>query len=755
MKNIILLLILYILISSCTGGKIKIVNNEVSDYEILIPPETDSLINRAATELQEYLLKISGVKIPVVTAGERDEGMKKIFIGDYPDNDSYKPHMIFYRVKGDDLLIGGGSPKSVLYAVYAFLENELGCMWLSPAAEIVPESDEITLSSTLDYVYTPDIETRTVHSKLFYENHDFADKLKLTHEAFPGYVPEARVHTFHRFMPESVFFDSHPEYYALRKGQRLTTQLCLTNPDVLKIVTDSVAAYFDRHPEADIISVSQDDNTLYCQCDECAAIDKEEGASSGTMIRFVNKVAEQFPDKTISTLAYQYTRQACKTKPADNVLVTLCSIECDRSKAIVEGCPDFASDLKGWKELTDNIRIWDYTTQFTNFLAPFPNIHTLGPNIRFFRDNNARWIFEQHSHNPSELFELRSYLMAKLLWDPDSNASDIIHKFCKAYYRDGGVFVEEYINIIHDEISKVPGFFLFLYGDPSQGFDSFLRPEMLSHYKHLFSRAGEAVEGKQDLARRVKLASLGVRYASLEASRAGLSEEFKLDSLAKIRLNEFDKICNDAGISYMNEMAYTVNEYIESYKKTIKRSEMPNIAADKEVIALTAPKKYAAEDPMTLTDGAYGGSSFYSNWLGFEGNDMEVVIDLGEKQAIDTVQTAFLQVTNHIVFFPEFVEVSFPEDLNGGDRRMVSARDAQVGRPHDDGFPHGDGLRISTSRPLNLASKVNDIEYFNFSFEPVETRYVRIYARNMKKAPPWHNASGLPSWIFCDEVIIN
>ncbi|MEA1885699.1 MAG: DUF4838 domain-containing protein [Bacteroidota bacterium] len=749
MKNIIPFLILITLISSCNGGRIKIVNNEVSDYEILIPQETDSLIKDAATELQEYLLKISGVKIPVVTAGQHEKGMHKIFIGDYPGNESYKPHMIFYRVNGDNLLIGGGSPKSVLYAVYTFLQNELACMWLSPDVEIVPESDKITIHAKIDYEYTPDIETRTVHSKLFYDNHDFADKLKVTYEAFPGYVPVARVHTFHRFMPESVFFDSHPEYYALRKGKRLTTQLCLSNPDVLRIVTDSVTAYFDRYPESDIISVSQDDNTLYCQCDECAAIDQEEGSASGTMIRFVNKVAGQFPDKTISTLAYQYTRQPCKTKPADNVLVTLCSIECDRSKAIEEGCSDFAGDLKGWKQLTENIRIWDYTTQFTNFLAPFPNIHTLGPNIRFFRDNNAKWIFEQHSHNPSELFELRSYLMAKLLWDPDRNASDIIHEFCEAYYGEGGEYIEEYINTIHDEINKVPDFFLFLYGDPSQAFDSFLRPEMLKQYNHLFSLAGDAVAGKPDLARRINVASLGVRYASLEASRAGLSEEFKLDSLAKIRLNEFEKICNDAGITFMNEMGYTVDEYIDSYKKTIKRSEMPNIAGGKKVIALTAPKKYADEDPQALTDGAYGGSSFYSNWLGFEGNDMEVVIDLGEKQTIDTVQTAFLQVTNHIVFFPEFVEISFPEDLDDGDDRRVAGRDAQVGRPH------GDGLRISTSRPLDPGSKVNDIEYFNFSFKPVETRYVKIYARNMKKAPPWHNSSGLPAWIFCDEVIIN
>ena len=740
MKKILFIIPVLVLLYACSQKKLTIADNSLSNFEIVIADGEDTLLNRAANELQKYFDKISEVEIPVVTVDKRAEGKHEIFIGAYPENEFYNPHMIFYKVKGENLIIGGGSPQSVLYSVYTFLENEMGCMWLSPDAEIVPESDKISISAKLDYEYTPDIETRTVHSRLFYENHDFADKLKVTYEAFPGYVPEARVHTFNRFMPGSVFYDQHAEYYALKDGKRLTTQLCLSNPDVLRIVTDSVASYFDHHPESDIISVSQDDNTLHCECDDCAAIDKEEGSASGTMIRFVNRVAEQFPDKTISTLAYQYTRKPCKTKPADNVMVTLCSIECDRSKPIEVGCSDFAEDLKGWKKLTENIRIWDYTTQFTNFLAPFPNIHTLGPNIRYFRDNNAKWIFEQHSHNPSELFELRSYLTAKLLWDPDRNMNDIIHEFCKAYYQEGAEYVEEYINAIHDEISKVPDFFLFLYGDPSQGFESFLRPEMLKKYNILFLMAGDAVAGRPEITERINRARLSTIYASLEASRAGLSEEFKLDPAAKDRLIEFERICNESGISLMNEMGYSVEEYVDSYNRTIERSELPNIAAGKKVEALTAPKKYAGENPLTLTDGAYGGSSFYSNWLGFEGNDMEVIIDLKKVQEIKNIQTAFLQVTNHIVFFPEFVEVS----VSTGD-----SIDAQAG------YPYRKILKLETTNPLHQGSKVNDIEYFNFSFVPVQARYVKIYARNMKKAPAWHNASGLPAWIFCDEIIIN
>ena len=199
----------------------------------------------------------------------------------------------------------------------------------------------------LSYHYLPPVTTRTVHSRLFYDHPDFAHKLRVTEEAFPTYVPEARVHTFHRFLPADDFYQSHPEYYALRNGKRIPTQLCLTNETVFELVKDSVTSYFARHPSAEVISVSQDDNTQYCQCDKCEAIHEEEASPSGSMIYFVNRIAEQFPDKQISTLAYQYTRKAPKNiRPKSNVLITLCSIECDRSAPIDEKCQDFTNDLK-------------------------------------------------------------------------------------------------------------------------------------------------------------------------------------------------------------------------------------------------------------------------------------------------------------------------------------------------------------------------------------------------------------------------
>ena len=92
-------------------------------------------------------------------------------------------------------------------------------------------------------------------------------------------------------------------------------------------------ALLRRSPGAGMISISQNDCQGNCRCEKCKAIEEEEGAPSGLMIRFVNAVAEQIekesPNVLVETLAYQYTRKPPRhARPRGNVVVRLCSIEC-------------------------------------------------------------------------------------------------------------------------------------------------------------------------------------------------------------------------------------------------------------------------------------------------------------------------------------------------------------------------------------------------------------------------------------------
>ena len=720
--------IISLLFFSCSENKVSIDIPTLSNYNII------SDYSDVADTLNVYLNKSVGISLEI-----SDKQKKRSII--LVEKTDLNKDFISIDYKDSLITISANNKRNLYYATYDFIEKFLNVNWLSTDFTYYEDLKSINFPKNYSYYFEPPVLTRTVHSKLFYKDSVFADKLKVTNEAFPRYVPSARVHTFHRFLPYEVFYDKNPEYYALRNGKRLPTQLCLTNTDVLKIVKDSVNSFFNKSPNSDVISVSQDDNTQYCQCDKCSKIDNQEGSPAGTMIHFVNAVAESFPNKTISTLAYQYTRKPPKVKPIENVLITLCSIECNRSVPIELGCKDFSSDLKGWSQLTDNIRIWDYTTQFTNFLAPFPNWGTIKPNINLFVDNNAKWIFEQHSNNDSELFELRSYIMAKLLWNPNLDFQTLLNEFNNKYYGNGGKYISEYVNSIQNQIDNT-SFFLFLYGDPSQGFDSFLSPENLLNYDILFNKALDSVELDSEYYKRILRSKISIDYAVLESYRKNFSDLYQLTKTENdiksinpkliMRLNAFSKTCNDNDITLMNEMGFTVSDYIVNYRKALKTAIKENLASFKDVTLLTVPKKYANEDPKVLTDGALGGNSFYSNWLGFEGNNLNAVVDLGELKEIKSLSMNFLQVTNHIVFFPVQVEFFYSDD---------NLKWKSLGK-------------VSNKSDLSPKSKVNDIQTFSINVGELKARYIKVIADNMSKAPIWHHGADLPSWIFADELII-
>ena len=227
--------------------------------------------------------------------------------------------------------------------------------------------------------------------------------------------------------------------------------------------------------------MSQNDNYNECQCDSCRAENARYGASSGTLIAFVNRVARMFPDKTISTLAYQYTRSApTGIKPEPNVNIMLCSIECNRSKPLATDptSASFVKDIEDWGALTDNIIMWDYVVQFRNLVSPFPNLRVLQPNIQLFVKNNIRMMFQQGcGANVGEFGELRTYLIAKLLWNPDCNIDSVMNDFLDGYYGAAGRDIRTYIDTMHDALER-SGAGLGIYGYPYDAFNSYLTPPL-------------------------------------------------------------------------------------------------------------------------------------------------------------------------------------------------------------------------------------------------------------------------------------
>jgi len=440
---------------------------------ITLPSKPTPSQETAAAELRDHVRQMTGIEL-AVTRGSQSAG-RCVAIRPWSEkgDDAFR-----IRVTERELAVEGGV-RGVLYGVYELLERFGGCRWYSSWHSVVPSCKVFAVPTGFQDVQMPAFYMRFPFWHDVRQNPRFAARLRVNgpHSAKPddpafGGVPYrwggglGNCHTFQALCPVGKYGKTHPEYFALHNGVRdvhsSDPQLCLTNPDVLKLIIEATLARIRSDPNAGCYGVSQNDNQRYCTCDACRRIDEEEGSHAGTMIRFVNAVAEavekEFPSAVIETLAYQYTRcPPAKTRPRDNVLICLCTIECDFSRPLPESRyptnVDFVRDIEGWSNLAKRLYVWDYTVNFSHYLMPMVNFDALAGNIRFFRNNGVTDLFEQGVSTRNEghhafFAELKAYVLAKLLWNPDLDEEVLFDDFIRGYYGKGAPMIKAYFDAL-------------------------------------------------------------------------------------------------------------------------------------------------------------------------------------------------------------------------------------------------------------------------------------------------------------------
>ncbi len=568
---------------SASAAPLILAEGGQTDYQIVVSATEASPSERyAAQELVQFLRQITGADFPTRTCAEARPG-KSIFVGDSVALRGIAPGFrvellgregYVIRTVGDHLILAGGRQRGTLYAVYGFLEDHLGCRWFTPDCSRIPRQETLQVGP-LNEKWFPRLEYR---EDLYTEGFDgvWAARNRLNGQAH-RLTPEqgdkihyiAFVHTFYGLVPPEQYFAEHPEYYSMIGGKRVAenAQLCLTNPDVVRVATESVRRWLREAkakglPDDVIVSVSQNDCWGYCECPKCKALAEAEGAQSGPILHFVNQIADaikdEFPSAAIDTLAYSYSRKPpLHVVPRPNVIVRLCSIECCFSHPLATCTVNasFMQDLRRWSHLCKRLYVWDYVTNFAHYIMPFPNLRVLGPNIKTFVEHNVRGIFEEGNyHGGGEFCQLRTYMLAKLLWNPEYNPQTAMDEFLEAYYGAAAPYIRQYIDLLHDTVER-ENIHVHIYSPPTQ---PHLRAEILAQATALFDRAEEAVKSDEGLLLRVKHARMPLLYTQI----AGYNPGYRVvgDQLLPTRseeyaraVEEFTQLAQRLGIPRISE----------------------------------------------------------------------------------------------------------------------------------------------------------------------------------------------------------
>lgn len=473
------IIISFLCVTSISCAKTYVLfNSGKTNYVILVSSDASISEKYAASELQYWLKEISGVTFPIVNNLQSAKG-KKIIIGYFPtimesfslQRPDDEDQGFVYGNNGDDIYIVGGKKLGTLYGVYSFLENEFSCRWYTKDVYVAPKRKSWMFKKLYDKE-----KPAFNHRKIYYFdalNVDWSLRNKFigrninkktvygsfttTDNTFWG------THTFKYIVSPDKYFESHPEYFSLRNGVRTKDQLCLSNNAVIQLCKERLREIIKTHPNYKIYSVTQNDNVKPCQCLKCKEIIDKYGGEAGLMIWFLNQIASslesEFPDKLFATFAYFYTRKAPKNiTPRKNVIIRFSSSGCCETHPLVlcEKNASFVSDLSQWSQITSNLYIWDYVVSFRQYLLPYPNIRILQKNVQLYRKYNAQEVFSEGVYDTTggDFYELRAYLLAKLLWNPDINVDEIIDDFMKGYYQSSSVYMKMYFDKVQSLASE-------------------------------------------------------------------------------------------------------------------------------------------------------------------------------------------------------------------------------------------------------------------------------------------------------------
>ncbi len=564
-------------------------------YSILIPEQATAQEKYSAAMLADYLGKMYSTTLPVVQEPHMLKG-HMISVGDTAASEdagiTADPREQAYKLAvadGNLFILGGG--RGPIYGVIALLEEDLGCRWYASgrdandAAPVIPARSKGELT-VVPRSYAPPFEVRDV---LYWSAFSPSGKWSVFNRIQSlSYVatqmgPESGgglanfeyfIHTYHLLVPADRYFAGHPEYFPLRDGKRhpsttMDGQLCYTSPGVVQVMVATLDAEIAKHPGTRIYSVSSNDNVFdNCECPPCQEIIKLDGIS-GAQLYLANAVADKLavkhPDIKITTLAYVHSQKPPKNiKPGPNTVIIYAPIRqrIDRiGKLLPMGeIEEIRAELADWKEIASHVYLWEYVDIMRDAPFPFPNFDALDRGWQFLIDNGVSGIFMQGSFvMRASLGELKSWLYAKLLWNPTWSQDQLIEEFITAFYGPAAVEMAEYVALQRRAWSN-------FYRDRKPGEGLRFSPAEIQQMYQLLASASIQCSGQPDHAERIDRERLSLLCLSLSIHPCSDTAADYAD-----KLEQAEALINAFGIVNMGEVV-SAQEKLRTWRNTLKRA---------------------------------------------------------------------------------------------------------------------------------------------------------------------------------------
>ena len=454
-----------------------IVKNGATSYEVLYPADGGQLIISAINELVSFFKEATNISLRTTPDNKMKADGKYISIGKTALLESTD---ITYDVKeikidgfkiktvGDDILIIGASDHGTLYGVYELLSYLFNFEYFYVDTYRLNKGVTELNMVNFDVVEIPDIEYRATGYGMVSNSTTESNRMRM--RPYPDFFIPVNGVVFHNsltWVKDSPYVDG--SWFASTGNQ-----LCYTAggdeeelENMLNASLETLKVHLQKYPDRNVVTYTIEDNPDFCTCDSCKKVIAEyNGFNSSVVILYLNKfnakIKEWFAseegkpyarDLDVVFFAYNATTEAPVVyneqtkkyeginglKLDDGISVMYAPIAADFTTGLTASENIlYYNNAKQWHDISKNVYLWIYSTNFAHYLAPYDSFDGIAENYKVAKEINTRWIFDQAQWNEygfsTGWSTLKSYINAKLAWDTSLDIDVLIDDFFATYF---------------------------------------------------------------------------------------------------------------------------------------------------------------------------------------------------------------------------------------------------------------------------------------------------------------------------------
>ena len=477
--------------------KVKVVSNNVSEYQLVFPNSQNEYINMAVSEFSTVIQKASGATFKTVDESIEsvDTSLPYISFGKTVisrannvslSNDIEYLNSGYYLLnKNNNVFIladDNYDQEGVLYGTYRLLELIVDYKAYADDEIYVKEADDVYLPP-IDENYVPSFDERELGYKELITNKTLASRLRLFNKetdnrwALHGHTSTNK---YHNLLNQEVYRDAHPDWFA-DASQDTFYQLCYTahgrdyDAMVSEMAKNLYNNYIVKNANAKYFMIGQEDNRAFCTCDACQQKMQQygcDGKVSGLIVLFLNDVIAKVENimrenndttnlnRDIKYVFFGYYQSlkpfnSSQIIPNKKLWIEFAPIELDFAKDFYSGATnqECRSCLEKWDEILEGrIIVYSYDVNYKNFLMNFNNFGSFKPYLDEYKKHHVKYFYAQGAvvNNVTGLTNMRLFVESQLLWNLDQNYDDLVHDFMVHYYKDAASYLEQYYQITRD-----------------------------------------------------------------------------------------------------------------------------------------------------------------------------------------------------------------------------------------------------------------------------------------------------------------